>query len=680
MAGLIEGGSRPDRVLVLLPQQSAGERFRAALSEIRGPTRGEPHIVTLYGLARQQVGLFFPTVAAQAGFARPDREPVFLNVEAAQYFLNAALEPEIHAFDELKLHRPRIVSQILDNLNKAATSGLPLGQLAQRLGAAWPGEPRRLAAYQAVQTVAERYRAYCLQHGLVDFSLSMTLLGQHLLYDPGYTGYIAARYRHVLADNIEEAPPLVHDFIGTLLRSCDSALLAEDDSGGYRLFLGADPASARALRAACDSVEAVAAPTRDAATSPAAFGVWLTQSLNRSTQLRSGAGFPVRALPGGKYWTGMVQSVAEQVVAEVRAGVAPRDIAVLAPFVEDVLRFELTERLGREGIALRTLRPSRPMADQPVVRALLVFARYAHPGWQMGVTSAELARALSLAIEGLDMVRSHVLAEAAAQLSQRELLPVEDIAMWTRVGLRFRERFMTLQRWVRDARARADAGAGDPLDLFFQRLFTDVLAQPGFGLNADYDGADVCAKLVRSARMFREVFAQAGLQPETVRWQTLLPFVPAAKVQDFQSNDIGLAYVSMLAEGMLAAQHVASEDATLGDGNAVLLAPLYAYLTNDMRSQVQFWLDVQSPAWHERLYQPLTHPYVLARSWPVEKRWSDQDEREAANTMFSRVLTGLSARCSGQIYLAGSQLSITGSEETGMLPRLAQGVGVAGGR
>ena len=28
----------------------------------------------------------------------------------------------------------------------------------------------------------------------------------------------------------------------------------------------------------------------------------------------------------------------------------------------------------------------------------------------------------------------------------------------------------------------------------------------------------------------------------------------------------------------------------------------------------QFWLDVGGRGWFERLYQPLTHPYVLSRA------------------------------------------------------------------
>ena len=39
---------------------------------------------------------------------------------------------------------------------------------------------------------------------------------------------------------------------------------------------------------------------------------------------------------------------------------------------------------------------------------------------------------------------------------------------------------------------------------------------------------------------------------------------------------------------------------------------------------VQFWLDVGSSGWYERLDQPLTHPQVLSREMA---RWQTMDVR-----------------------------------------------------
>ena len=700
---LINAGTRPDRILVLLPQLAQVQRFRTALANARGSTRGEPQIGTFYGLAQQHVSLFFPIVAQPAGFSFPQREPVFINVEAAQYFVNQIVAPRMADFDDLKLYRPRLLTQILDSMNKAATSGFGLDELARRLESAWEGEPRRLYSYGRMQDVAQAFRQFCLQHNLLDFSLLMDVYARHLLHTQTYRDYVAARYRHVLADNLEEGTPALHDFLGLVSESCDNALYAEDSPGGYRLFLGADVNSARMLRERLISnfsfvishLEPKPSPVQD-------FGaVLMTQfeasSIRDARQTSNVKPQTAIDLGAAKYWTQMVDWVAERIVALVESGVAPDEIAVLAPYVEDVLRFELSERLNKLGIGVRSLRPSRPLFDHPVTRALVVFAKLAHPQWQLLLSPAELARALSTCIEGLDLIRAQLLADAALRIAPNRLAEIDDQNLWNRVGMRFREAYVRLVHGV-ESEERGAKGEGrealdgtlasrpsphavrsTPLDLFWQQLFTDVLSQPGFALSVDLDAAQVCDKLIRSMRAFREVFERADLTPQSVPTSEIQILNLQPKPEEPGNQDIGLEYITLLAEGIMAAQYAPERSLQPSAFSSqhspdVLLATVYAYLTGDHHSRHQFWLDLNSPGWYERIFQPLTHPYVLRRTWPLGERWSEHQEHDAAQAMMRRVVGGLTARCSEQIHLASSQLSINGQEEAGPLARAVQRV------
>ena len=727
LAELIGDNVRPDRILVLVPQRAQSRVYRTALAQVRGNfrARGEPTITTIYGLAQQHVSLFFPLIAERAGFAHPHREPVSLNVEAAQYFLDQIVEPRIADFDDLKLFRPRLLGQILDSMNKAAECGFPLEEIAERLSAAWSGDPQRLVSYRRVQEVALSFRRYCLQNSLLDFSLQIETFAQSLLLAPSYRDYIAARYRHVLADNLEENPPVMHDFVGELLKTCDTALLAEDSPGGYRIFLGADVVSARTLRGRCDEVVTL---DHSYTASPAAvaFGTALRRQFEPAASTAppaqdTPAADPRVALgdaPGSvRYWTGMVDWVVAHIRELIGQGAQPRDIAVLAPYVEDVLRFELQERLRPDGVRVRAVRPSRPLYDHPVVRMLVTFTRLAHPEWDEFVAASDLARALAVAIADLDVSRAQLIADAALRASTRRLAPLEDQALWQRVGMRFYEPYAILQRWLEDGGKRTEERSqksevrgkkldarsqkledrgqrpeegsqkseersqkpevrdqkqetvsqtlqaevklaeAAPLDLYWQTLFTDVLSQAGFGLNENLDGALVCDKLIQSARGFREVFERAafdaGARPEP---------------------DIAREYIKTLGEDILAAQYAPEREPDIADDNAVLVAPAHTYLVSNFRSRYQFWLDINSLGWYERVYQPLTHPSVLSRRWSVGRIWTDEDERNARQDMLGKLLSGLTYRCADKVFVVSSQLSISGDEESGPLARAIQRV------
>jgi hypothetical protein len=202
------------------------------------------------------------------------------------------------------------------------------------------------------------------------------------------------------------------------------------------------------------------------------------------------------------------------------------------------------------------------------------------------------------------------------------------------------------------------------LDHFFSRLFGEVLSQVGFGFHGDYDAGAVAASLIESVRKFRDSFS------------------PLRQGRDTSSKegDPNQKYIEMVERGVVAAQYISSWQ--VRPENAVLLVPAYTFLMMNHPVTVQFWLDAGSRAWFERIYQPLTHPYVLHRDWPEGQVWADDDEVRVRQEALARLVLGLSRRCRQRIYLAHSELSEQGYEQQGPLLQAVQRLlrGHRGGR
>ena len=126
----------------------------------------------------------------------------------------------------------------------------------------------------------------------------------------------------------------------------------------------------------------------------------------------------------------------------------------------------------------------------------------------------------------------------------------------------------------------------------------------------------------------------------------------------------------MVERGVVAAQYISSWK--IHPEDAVLLVPAHTFLMMNQPVTVQFWLDAGSDAWFQRIYQPLTHPYVLRRDWPKDKVWTDEDEVRARQEALSRLVLGLARRCRQRIYLAYSQLNERGYEQQGLLLQAVQ--------
>jgi hypothetical protein len=655
---LMEQGVPGGSILLLLPQRTLAQPYEEAL-RTPGVTAGSMVFPqTLGGLAQRMVDLFWPMVVEEAGFAHPNRPPTFLTLETAQYYMAHLARPLLDEgyFDSVTIERNRLYSQVIDNLNKAAVVGFPHTEIGERLKAAWVGEPGQVRVYDDAQACATRFRQYCLEHNLLDFSLQMEVFLQHLWPLPLCRNYLLRTYRHLIFDNAEEDTPVAHDLLGAWLLEFDSALIVYDHDAGYRSFLGADPLSAYALKELCTDQVFF---DQSFVTPPALqrLGERMAQALETGGG-RKESGDQDEGDEDGRalfaeyrrFYPQMLDWVAEQIARlTIEEGVPPGEIVVLAPFLSDALRFSLMNRLEGLGIPARSHRPSRSLRDEPVTHCLLTLAGLAHPTWGLSPSKYDVAFALVQAIEGMDLVRARLLTDIAYRTKQGALAPFDEMVAekQERITYRLGNLFDTLRLWL----AEYAQGQEAELDHFISRLFGEVLSQPGFGFHLDFAAGEVTANLVESAQKFRwavgAALAEEGVPP-------------------------GKEYLLMVQDGVIAAQYIRSWQTQVED--AVLLAPAYTFLMSNRPVQVQFWLDAGSRGWFERLYQPLTHPFVLSRGWSKGTPWTDEHEFRYSQEAMRRLALGLTRRCRGAVYLGLSELSEQGYENKGPLLRVIQRV------
>jgi hypothetical protein len=81
----------------------------------------------------------------------------------------------------------------------------------------------------------------------------------------------------------------------------------------------------------------------------------------------------------------------------------------------------------------------------------------------------------------------------------------------------------------------------------------------------------------------------------------------------------------------------------------------------------QFWLDPGSTGWWERLNQPLTHPVVLNRNWPMESKWTDAEEVAHNRSTIIKLTGGLLSRCNGEVDICAVLIDEQGNEPRGPL-------------
>ncbi|HQU36217.1 MAG TPA: hypothetical protein PLR65_06510 [Anaerolineales bacterium] len=653
MRHLLAQGVPGESILMLTPQRSLQEPYLDLLYSPERRAGGEVTPATIGGLARRMCDLFWPLAGEAAGFANPSQPPVFLTLETAQYYMAHLVRPLLDEgyFESVTIDRNRLYSQIIDNLNKAAVIGFKHTEIGSKLDLSYFGDPAQRRVYQDAQDCANRFRQYCLDHNLLDFSLQLEVFADTLWKQDIVKDYLVRNYRHLIYDNVEEDGPRAHDIVREWSADFESALLIYDEDAGFRYFLGADVYTGLQLREVCDEqIQLQESFVMSEGVAELSEGLVDAIAPNLESKVEGQRSSESLSIIQARYYPELLDAVVNEIQSLVSSHlISPSEIVILAPYLSDALRFSITHRLEAKNIPWRSHRPSRSLNEEPASHALITLAALAHPHWNIPPPKFDVAYALMQSIDGLDLVRAQLLTDIVYRQRDLQLSTFDQIKpdVQERITFSVGNRYSTLRNWIEEYRASNVL----PLDHFFRKMFGEVLSQAGFGYHRNFDSVRVAASLVESVKKFRLALDLTG-------FENLL--------------GLGKEYIQMLQDGVIAASYL--EGWQNEDKDAVLVAPAHTFLMMNRPVTIQFWLDAGSSGWYERLAQPLTHPYVLSREWGEGRQWTDADDVQYSKEAMARLVSGLLHRCRERVYLGISELGESGFEGRGELLRAFQKV------
>jgi len=642
---LLREGEPAYTILVLVAEPEHRDAFFDTLHASGLGPYAELNVTHYTRLAQSMVSLFWPLVARGAGFARPYQPPTFLSYDLAQVLMWRVVNPLLGqgAFANLRLRPQQIVSQLLDTLNRAALNALTLEEAIARQARTWAGDPERRFHLDDAATAARAFRRRCLANSLLDLSLTVEVFDTQLVQHPEFHRYFRERYRHLLVDNLEEQTPAGQNFVVGLMGETQTTAVAGDAGGGYKRFLAADPHGAEALRARFDHVYDFTASF----VAPPEMGqladVVENALLRTHHPATAAAGERLLGVIGGRYRREMANNLAPVLHSLVYdQGVAPRDIAIIVPYMDGALRYMLTQALAEAGLPYRLLRRRTSPREEPRVRAWLTWLALAHPEWGVHPAPFDVAEALTLSIAGLDPARAQLLVDNLYRPDAPELAPAEGLPerIIARVGAENVELAEELRLWL------ANRDRSESIDAFLHSLFNELLSQPRFRPEPDLAGAAVADWLSQAAARLRRAAAAMGLAGEA---------------------EAGAAFIDAVNQGLVTANP--PDWGEPPDPNGIVLATIYAYLLAGPPARVQVWLETAAQGWWDIPRQPLSNAFVLVQSRPPEEPWTIEEDFAVRNELLARIVRGLTARCRDGVILASSDLDRRGQRQDGALWR-----------
>ncbi len=646
---LLSSGEPAYTLLVLVAEPDHQQNYLDAVHQSGLGPYADLKITTYNQMAQEMVSLFWPLVARPAGFDRPYQPPTFLSYDLAQLLMWHIVTPilEQGAFTNLRLRPQQIVSQILDTLNRAALNSLSLEQAINRQISSWAAEPEHLQHLQDAASAARIFRKSCLDNSLLDLSLIVEVFDTQLVQHPEFYKYFKERYRHLLVDNVEEQTPAGQNFIHSLMTAAQTTTIAYDAGGGYKRFMSADPLEANKFRNRCQYVF----DFEEQFTSPpqmSRLANLVENYLMHTTKETAGAEQTIIGIIHGRYRREMFSDLIPLLVENIHVNeIHPSEIAIIAPYLDGALRYNLTHTLKEAGLPYRLLRRRTSPREEPRVRAWLTWLALANPDWGVIPSAYDVAEAMTLSVHGLDPVRAEILTERLYQPAIPALLPVTELPerIVQRVSWELASLVEEIRQWLEAQDGRTS------IDSFLHDLFTQLLSRRRFQPEPDLTSAAVCDWLVQSAARLRRSAQAMGFN------------TPA---------EVGVAFIDGINQGLVTANPPDLGDPP--DPEGIMISTIYGYLLAGHPVRVQVWLETAATGWWDIPNQPLSNAFVLAQSRSSDALWTMEEDFAIRNQLLSRIIRGLTSRCLDGVILANSDLDRRGQRQDGPLWRALQAI------
>lgn len=632
--------SFPHKPLILCANRHGTKILRDTLLRLN-PNLHCGKIRTVFGLMREDVILFYPLIC-EALSLPSSIIPLALRPEAEQELAtelwHKSLTPELLSIFGGEYD---CVRRILDFMTLAATGGVTPENIVDRLSKSNMmimdnGKP----IFELIDKLILQWRYWCLERGLLSYSIQYELYWRYLLPNAHYQQYLKESYGTIFADDVDDYPATVKDLAEFFLDNGYGGAFTFNPTGKVRLGYNADPDYLQQLASYCQ-IESLSVSTIDSLGSKIETSIFdflrgellppqlPDEMISIKTDLRGD----------------LLQETAHYIIESIQSGkIQPREIAVIAAGLDEIARYTLVNSIEQAGIKVKVLNEQRGLIAFALVRSILTILPLLYEGLGRLVTPDMVAEMLVIfSQEDIDLVRGGLLADSCfyPDLRSPVLLNVESFRRWDRLSHKSLQSYNQIRDWVNQTKTDIEKGENNflvTLDRIIQHFFINTMQ-----LNAS--NISILREFRESAQHFWEI---------------------NQRLHNHNVNLIVAQFISLLRKGTITANPfpvtIIPPLQEIQD-NAVSIAPIYQYRVSRQHHRWQFWLDVGSSYWSKK--SELFASGVFLKSWQPNSNILEEIESEEER--ITRITKDLLGRVTEKVFLCHSTLDVNGMEQKGKL-------------
>ncbi|GCD13167.1 hypothetical protein [Clostridium tagluense] len=587
-----------------------------------------------YGFIRRELSLYWPYVVENCKEIKINvLKPEFASFDATNYAMKALVEHFRKSkgyFQDITSTSSKIASDLISNINNAALSLVPFDEIGTRLYNSLEVKDFLIKeTYNQLDEVTSYYISKLLCNGACDYGLSFYLYNNYLLHDSRYTSINNIKY--LIVDDIDEASPAEQELIFKIINNVDKAYLFYNPKGGLCSYYGANTNYLKSKlnieyheltldNHFCynDDFIKLASVIDGRAHTP-----YRADKINEDV--------PVFIDMSSQLRSEMVQKIILKVEELLNQGLKPKDIAIICPFNDFIISYELQKKAKELSISVMETSKKDRFIDNEYLHPLIVLAVLCNDYKSIRLTKEDYKNFFSFMLR-LDAIRGSLLYPFVAESGLQELsMEIEE-----RVGLAAVGKYNELKQWIENYKVNLMEHKSS-LGEFFRNAFSQVLI--------------ILPKVKEHIEDYISLYESC---------ESFINTLDKLEFKGKSSEERFIEFIRCEGSGFYSMNEI--QEILLQDNSIVLTSP-YTYLTSNLNSKVQIWTDINSNMWCPRNAGELSNSYVLKTNWDIDDIYTEKKEKNNVYGILMSLVNCLLRKCRGELYIYGSEYSLSGYQQ-----------------
>ncbi|MBU3186237.1 hypothetical protein [Clostridium estertheticum] len=597
-------------------------------------TSGEIRKSSYFGFIRRELSLYWPYVVENCTEIKINiLKPEFASFDATNYAMKALVEHFRKAkgyFQDITSTSSKIASDLISNINNAALSLVPFDEIGTRLYNSLEVNDFLIKeTYNQLDEVTMYYISKLLRNGVVDYGLSFYLYNNYLLNDSRYNSINNIKY--LIVDDIDESSPAEQELIFKIINNVDRAYLFYNPKGGLCSYYGANSDYLKSKLTighheiilddhfCCDDDFINLSRIID----NRSHNLFMEDKINEDV--------PAFIDMTSELRSEMVQKIMLKVEELLNKGLRPRDIAIICPFNDFIISYELLKKAKELNISVMETSKKDRFIDNEYLHPLIVLAVLCNDYKSIFLTKEDYKNFFSFMLR-LDVIRGSLLYPFVTESGLQDIsLDIEE-----RVGSEAVGKYNELKEWIENYKINLIDHKGS-LGEFFRKAFSEVLVR----LPKAKEHIEDYINLYESCEGFINTLDKLEFKGKSSE-ERFIEFIRGQGSGFYSMNEI--------------------QEMLLQDNSIVLTSP-YTYLTSNLSSKVQIWTDINSNMWAPRNAHELSNSYVLKSNRNSDDMYTEREENNNVYGILMSVVNCLLRKCRGELYIYGSEYSLSGFQQ-----------------